>query len=367
MTAPEWLLDACGPEGSPDELLTLGVNLEGEGDLHAAATAYDRAYGLAPDDPDIRTARQSLLDRLSVTELGIHFRYVPAGSFLMGSASGEPDEAPVHPVRLDAYWMAETPVSWAGFCELMGWEPPPVALPPGYRPDDWPSATEEERKLIFGSWAANRIRLQYCEDETLRAEDWHAHTPDQLWIQGGQQRTARELFGEVARENPEAPWGYTQKPMVSVGWELAQMLCDRISTGPVRYRLPTEAEWEKAARGGLIGAEYPWGSAPPTPELCDFDRFDDFSIRPMRAYPPNGYGLYAMSGCVWEWTADWYDAEYYAESPRVNPPGPEQGEARVLRGGSWADAAEAVRVAFRMASTRSSSPTLGFRLCRSVP
>jgi formylglycine-generating enzyme required for sulfatase activity len=175
---------------------------------------------------------------------------------------------------------------------------------------------------------------------------------------------SRYLFGEAYREDPRRPWGYNRKPIVDVEWVAAEYMCNLIATDQVRYRLPTEAEWEKAARGGLIGCQYPWGDEPPSEERCDFGRFDQFSILPMRRFPPNGYGLYAMSGCVWEWTADWYDAEYYRESATKNPTGPKNGTERVLRGGSWADCAEVVTVSFRMSRDRSHCPNFGFRPCR---
>src|SRR5207248_1364472 len=127
---------------------------------------------------------------------------------------------------------------------------------------------------------------------------------------------------------------------------------------------------------GLIGARYAWGNAAPTHDLCDFDRFHEFSILPATTFPANGYGLYAVNGCVWEWTRDWYDRDYYRHSPDHDPEGPPDGQQRVLRGGSWADCAEAVTVTYRMARTSSSwrdgnwggqhSPNVGFRLCRTV-
>ena len=164
--------------------------------------------------------------------------------------------------------------------------------------------------------------------------------------------------------------------MVAVGWQEATELADRLSTNAVRYALPTEAQWEKAARGGLIGARYPWGDSPPTSERCDFDRFRSFSILPMTTFPANGYGLYAVSGGVWEWTRDWYDRDHYGLTPETDPAGPAQGEEKVLRGGSWADCAEAVSVTFRMSRASSSwraaewgrhrAPNIGFRLCRTA-
>jgi formylglycine-generating enzyme required for sulfatase activity len=162
--------------------------------------------------------------------------------------------------------------------------------------------------------------------------------------------------------------------MVAVAWQEVEELTQRMSSPGVTYALPTEAQWEKAARGGLIGRRYAWGDDAPTADICDFNRFRDFSIRPMRAFPPNGYGLFAMCGGVWEWTRDWYDREYYRHSPDTDPTGPETGEEKVLRGGSWSDCAEAVTVMFRMSRASQSwrdghwagnlAPNIGFRVCR---
>jgi hypothetical protein len=145
----------------------------------------------------------------------------------------------------------------------------------------------------------------------------------------------------------DAPFRYEAKPMARG-----------------RYSLPTETQWEKAARGGLIGCRYPWGNEPPTAVTCDSGRFEPFVIQPGRTFAPNGYGLYAMSGSVWEWTSDYY-------SPRYNREG--TGKDRVLRGGSWADPANVITVSFRMprddgprtpSSPTYIAPNIGFRLCR---
>jgi formylglycine-generating enzyme len=372
-TAYDWLLDAHGLSGDAEALFKLGQRLEGEGRVHLAATAYDRAFGLQPNYKPIVSARAALLDSLKVTEHGISFRYIPAGSFLMGSDVGEPDEQPLHAVRLTHCWLSETPVSWATFCDLMEWEPAPFSIPKG---DGTHFQGDGQRTghAGFNLREENKIRMQYCEDATTGARDWHAHAPAHDWSGADGLISSRTLFGQPAREDPRRPWRYDRKPMVSVSWREAQDLCKKLSGGKVEFRLPTEAEWEKAARGGLIGYAYPWGDKSPADDQCDFGRFDEFSILPMRRFKPNGYGLYAMSGCVWEWTSDWYDANYYRESPATDPTGPPEGEEKVLRGGSWADCADVVTVTFRASRSAGHweggawgghfTPNIGFRLCR---
>ncbi len=123
------LYTAFEKDGDAQAYVALAEQLKSDGDLHGAATAYDRAYGLAPDDGEIQKSRQKLLDELSVTEHGIHFRYIPSGTFLMGSEDGDPDEQPIHAVQLDHYWLSETPISWATYCEVMQYSPPPEGLP----------------------------------------------------------------------------------------------------------------------------------------------------------------------------------------------------------------------------------------------
>ena len=124
-----------------------------------------------------------------------------------------------------------------------------------------------------------------------------------------------------------------------VRWEDAFAYCRWLSTVLGRLvRLPTEAEWEKAARAGVEGQRYPWG------DNIDIERANYRSDSPTRtlygttpvgSYAPNGYGLYDCAGNVWEWVRDWYDAEYYASSPEVNPSGPDSAQFRVVRGGGW--------------------------------
>jgi formylglycine-generating enzyme required for sulfatase activity len=367
-----WIEAQFEPEGDPALLLAIGRELADQGNLEGAATVLDRAYGLDPGLEEVRRARADVLNALSVVEYGLTFRYVPGGVFLMGSWYGEPDERPVHPVWLWPYRLSETPVSWAAYCRLMDWEAPPVGMPPQTGEEN-----PEFDRPRFHLHEATKIRLQYCEDRTTRARDWHSHDPRRHWQGGGRTQTGPEAFGAPPRDDPGAPWTYENKPMIAVAWQEAEELALRLSAGGVRYALPTEAQWEKAARGGLTGARYPWGDRRPTAEQCDFDRYHQYSIRPMRAFPPNGYGLYAVSGCVWEWVRDWYDREWYAASPNTDPDGPPQGQEKVLRGGSWTDGPEVVTVSFRMSRESRGwregtwgghlAPNIGFRLCRYEP
>lgn len=340
------LLDNDDLRGDPAPLLQLARQLESEGATELLASALDRAYGWTPADPSLVAWRARVLDTLAVEVQGIRFRYVPAGPFMMGSEQGDPDERPARVMRTEAFWLSETPVSWADYCRAMGWLSPPAGHPQ--------SLTEISKDEQWDIAMGRKVRLQYCEDETLTAYDWHCHDP-----------SLHGHFSAPPRARPERPYTYSDKPMVAVSWKQALAFGKRLSQSDARdieITLPGEAEWEKGARGGLIGCLYPWGDEPPTSERCDFRRFESLSIRPMSQFAPNGYGLRAVSGTVWEWTADGYDALAYAGGA----PHPDELLEKVVRGGSWADCAEAVTVSFR-ASRRpeiSFTPNIGFRLCR---
>ena len=232
--------------------------------------------------------------------------HVPAGPFSMGSEDGDENERPEHVVTVDAFSMSACPVTqseYAAFVQATGWRQPGVwELPAIVRPD--------------------RI------DEFIRAAAPYS------W----------------AGERP--PAGRDKHPVVLVTFDDAREYCRwlRVETGRA-FRLPTEAEWEKAARGGLERRQYPWGDALDL-SMANFSpqsqRRADRGTLPVRAHAPNAFGLYGMAGNVWDWTGDWYRAGYHDVGETPNPAGPSNGTLRVVRGGAWTNSDVAyLRCAYR--------------------
>ena len=138
-----------------------------------------------------------------------------------------------------------------------------------------------------------------------------------------------------------------RQPVVGVSWFQAARYCEWLSMALGNlYRLPTEAEWEYAARGGVEGAAFPWGNTPPDSRPRYADRWKH-GPEPVGETEPNAFGLFDISENVHEWCSDWFDADYYAASPERNPQGPEHGERRASRGGSWRHHVKIARCAAR--------------------
>lgn len=221
------------------------------------------------------------------------FVRVPGGEFTMGSNEGAADEQPAHRVQVDAFYASVHPITveqYAEFTRETGHACPDVrALPQIVTPAG---------EMSFRELAA-------------------AHT----WP-----------GGEWPRERG-------RHPVTLVTHADATAYCRWLSGGIGQLvRLPTEAEWERAARGDRDGARYPWGDDA-DPARANFlpepAQKRQRGTTPVGAYPPNDLQLHDMAGNVWQWVADWYRADAYRTSDRRNPRGPGSGTARIVRGGSW--------------------------------
>lgn len=170
------------------------------------------------------------------------------------------------------------------------------------------------------------------------------------------------------REWSNPLFNHPDQPVVAVNWTQADQYCRWLSQlSGRRYRLPTEAEWEKAAQGGNDGALYPWGDEPA-------EAHDEYKLRwsgnvsaplPVGLGTPNSYGIYDIGENVHEWCADWYSKDYYAHSPERSPAGPPTGERRASRGGSWRHHIKVSRCAARSSIPPAFEYTdYGFRVVR---
>ena len=242
---------------------------------------------------------------------------IPAGTFRMGDSTGHGNagdgESPRHDVSLGGFSIDATTVTNLQFAEFVE--------ATGYR-------TEAEN---FGFSAVFHLAVEAPPEDILGAPSgtpWWRGVRGADWRHPGGAHSSIEALGE--------------HPVVHVSWNDAVAYCawaDR--------RLPTEAEWEYAARGGLIGARFPWGDVEvdaggwranifqgrfPTENTLE-DGW--LTTAPVRSFEPNGFGLWQAVGNVWEWCADWFDPAYYLTSAARDPSGPAQGVTRVLRGGSY--------------------------------
>lgn len=308
--------------------------------------------------------------------------WIPGGEFMMGSEASDawPNERPQHRVRVPGFWMDETEVTNAQFREFVDatdyvttaerkpdWEELKKQVPPGTPkpPDDTLVAASMVFRPTDGPVPLDNFSL------------WWTWVPGADWRHPGGPGTSIE--------------GKDDYPVVHVSWEDAAAYARWAGK-----RLPTEAEWEFAARGGLAGKRFIWGDEPISEIKPQCNAWQgDFPYRntqadgyattaPVKTYPPNGYGLYEMAGNVWEWCQDWYRPDSYerdvAEAggqPVNDPQGPNESfdptepyaKKRVQRGGSFlchASYCASYRPSARRSTTPDSSMShLGFRCVKS--
>ena len=182
---------------------------------------------------------------------------------------------------------------------------------------------------------------------TISKGFWLGRTPVTV---AAYKRFVKETRGEMPGHHP----------IVRVTWDKAVVYCQWAGGCG---RLPSEAEWEYAARGGKGGFVYPWGNAINKENA----NYDGGGTSPVESYPAYGFGLFDMAGNVWEWYSDWYDDNYYSQSPDKDPQGPSSGTERVLRGGSWDDFPEDLRASVRDGGVPEvTDVVVGFRCAREV-
>lgn len=289
--------DAGGTVGC-DQLCSCGA--PGRGQLMSIGQPADRA----PAKP-------------STPSHALEQAVVPGGTFLMGDSSGDRNpadgESPQHHVTLDGFSIDATTVTNDAFEQF--------ATATGYRTD----------AETFGFSAVFRLAIQAPRSDFLGGA---TGTPWWVGVRGADWRHPGGGGSSID--------GLGDHPAVHVSWNDAVAYCEWAGR-----RLPTEAEWEYAARGGISEGKYPWGE-----EEIDAGGWraniwqggfphentrDDgwLTTAPVHSFAPNGYGLWQSVGNVWEWCQDWFSPDYYRHSPRAAPSGPDSGVARVLRGGSY--------------------------------
>ncbi len=276
------------------------------------------------------------------------------GTFWMGAPDGDgypgDGEGPVHQVQLSAFSIAPTTVTnahFAAFCDSSGY----LTLP-----------EREQWSFVF----AGLLPDDFPPTRAVAAAPWWRQVEGSDWRHPAGPHTTFE--------------DALDHPVVHVTWDDAMAYCRWSGT-----RLPTEAEWEYAARGGLDCCRFPWGDDLEPAGVHMMNVFqgefpgantvaDGFAgAAPVRSFPPNGFGLFEPTGNVWEWCADWFSTDTYARdierrSPRVDPGGPPGGTHRVMRGGSYLchhSYCTRYRVGARSSNTPDSATgNIGFRVAR---
>jgi formylglycine-generating enzyme len=180
----------------------------------------------------------------------------------------------------------------------------------------------------------------------------------------------REFCRATSRQMPEEPkWGWQDHfPIVNVSWKDAQAYCDWLAqkTGQ-KFRLPTEAEWEFAARGGKKTKKFNYSGGNAIEEVAWFDKNSNKQAHGVGSKKPNELGLYDLTGNVWEWVADWFGEDYFANSPERDPQGPRSGAMRVMRSGSYVNYPGDNRIAIRISNMPDDTgPFFGFRVAKGL-
>jgi sulfatase modifying factor 1 len=292
--------------------------------------------------------------RLDVTDFAasavptpVGFSLIPAGTYARGDHKDEPEEwmersRPVHDVSVSAFYMAQTPVTYAEWKEVYDW-----AVAHGYTFDN---AGQRGSNSNGGA-------LSDTPENNQHPVTWVNWYDVVKWSNAKSERAGL------------TPVYYTNDALTTVYRQgRHDVTITQVDWSANGYRLPTEAEWEKAARGGLVGKRWPWGDAEIDGTRANYwNSSATNGTTPVGSYAANGYGLYDMAGNVWEWNWDWFLETWYSQAgaSEADTRGPVSGSSRVNRGGSWRFESERCRVASR--GRREADylwGNLGFRLVR---
>ncbi len=376
-TPLEITLTASDPDNQPVDFAIVSGPLHGTLSPVTPVTAasarvvYTGATGYCGSDTFTFIATDGALESapatvtLSILPEGMVF--IPAGTFQMGDpfvVEGDVNERPTHSVSLDAFFMDRYETTNQEYASALNW------------------ALGQGGLIVVTSGVVYQpgtgTSYPYCSTNPTSPTSQITWNGGAFGVVAGKANypvTEVTWYGAVACANwRSAMHGRTP------AYDLASWTCN----WGAGYRLPTEAEWERAARGGVAGHRFPWSDS----NTVDFTRanyyssaslhYDDVDVRgyhplfstsgypytcPVGTFAPNDYGLYEMAGNVFEWCHDWYDANYYGSSPSSNPRGPATGSTRVLRSGSWASTALNLRCAYRTSGMPTHrNITNGFRL-----
>jgi formylglycine-generating enzyme required for sulfatase activity len=251
---------------------------------------------------------------------------IPAGEFTMGADEGDEDERPAHRVFLDEFCIGVYPVT----------------------NDQYAAFVRDAKHRLPAVRQLPRI------------------------VTGEQEQVFRELAAPYVWRAGDPPRDRGTHPVTLITADDAAAYCQWLAhrTG-LPVRLPTESEWERAARGGADGMHYPWGNELDPQHanyLADPLTKQRRGTQPVGSFAPNNYNLFDMIGNVWEWVSDWYQPDAYGDRLRHNPPGPPNGTLRVLRGGAWVvDDPKMLRIAYRhKVPPDTYAYSIGFRIAYST-
>jgi formylglycine-generating enzyme required for sulfatase activity len=351
----------------------------GAGGMGAVCLAEDTVLGrrVAPKVPRVAAAGPAVVERF-YREGGLPSLHARGGLRVAGAAA--------------AVVLATLLISWLLFSRHGAKGPPAEGPQPPAPPAALvllpPAALAEEitnsigMKLVLipkGKFLMGSPRDEKDRDVDEEQHEVEITQPFYMGVYEVTQRQYEKVMGKNPARFTKENGGGPDHPVENVSWRHAKDFCDKLSAleterGAKRvYRLPTEAEWEYACRGGVpestpfhfgkslssmranFNGNYPYGGAAKGPYLE--------KTSAAGSYKPNAFGLFDMHGNVWEWCADWYDQDYYRNSPKKDPQGPEKGTCRVLRGGSWVSGGWPCRAAKRgKFDPADSYSILGFRV-----